>query len=78
MMQYFTDVLQQPTGKLEVPDLSAIAKDFSTKDTVTLCKLVLATAVQSEQKKDVIERIQKLSDQDQHHLMRAIEQVCMS
>ena len=74
-MQYYADVLQQPTARLDVPDLRAIAKDHSEAETLALCQLAIAAAVQGEQKKSVIERIQTLSDTDQHHLMKSIEEV---
>jgi hypothetical protein len=74
-MQYFNEILQQPTDRLDVPDLRAIAKDCSQQDILALCKLTIAAAVQSDRKKEVIEKIQKLSEDDQGQLMKAIEQV---
>ncbi|KAF8589935.1 HOOK-domain-containing protein [Ramaria rubella] len=73
--QYFADVLHQPTSSLDVPDLQAVAKDQDEHATLILCQLTIAIAVQSEKNKDVIERIQQLSEAKQHILMRAIEQV---
>jgi len=69
-------VLHQPTSSLDVPDLQAVAKDHDGAATLILCRLTIAIAVQSERNKDVIERIQRLSEAKQHILMRAIEQVC--
>ncbi|EIW85348.1 HOOK-domain-containing protein [Coniophora puteana RWD-64-598 SS2] len=40
-----------------------------------MCRMTLAVAVQCENNKEIIERIQKLNESDQHHLMKAIEQV---
>ena len=53
-----------------------MAKDNSVKDTLIMCKLTISIAVQCENNKDVINRIQSLSDTSQHYLMKAIEQVC--
>ncbi|KAI0057107.1 HOOK-domain-containing protein [Artomyces pyxidatus] len=75
MTQYFSDILHQPTSALEVPDLQAIAKDHNILATLLLCRLTITIAVQCERNKDFIEKIQGLSEVDQHHLMKAIEQV---
>lgn len=76
--QYFADVLHQPTHALGVPDLQAIAENFDIAQTLTICRLTIAIAVQSSKKKDVIERIQQLNEADQHALMRAIEEVSIA
>lgn len=78
MTQYFTDVLQKPTGSLDVPDLQAIAKDHNIAATLTICRLTIAIGVQCERNKQFIDKIQDLSEADQHHLMKAIEQVRLS
>ncbi|KAJ7632297.1 HOOK protein-domain-containing protein [Roridomyces roridus] len=75
MTQYFADVLQKPTSGLEVPDLQAIAKDHAVQATLTMCRLTIAIGVQCEKNKEFIDKIQGLSETDQHHLMKAIEQV---
>jgi hypothetical protein len=75
MTQYFSDVLGQPTDALEVPDLQAVAKDFNVPSTLIMCRLTLAIAVQCDKNKEFIEKIQGLSEANQHHLMKAIEQV---
>ncbi|RDB21492.1 Protein Hook 3 [Hypsizygus marmoreus] len=75
MTQYFTDVLQKPTGSLDVPDLQAIAKDHNVAATLIMCRLTIAIGVQCEKNKQFIDKIQGLSEVDQHHLMKAIEQV---
>ncbi len=75
MTQYFTDVLQKPTSGLDVPDLQALAKDFSTVPALGMCRFTIAIGVQCEKNKEFIEKIQKLSETDQHYLMKAIEQV---
>ncbi|KDQ60587.1 hypothetical protein JAAARDRAFT_554339 [Jaapia argillacea MUCL 33604] len=75
MTQYFTDILHQPTSSIEVPDLQAMAKDHSLTDTIIMCRLTIAIAVQCEKNKEIIEKIQGLSEGDQHCLMRAIEQI---
>ncbi|ETW85647.1 hypothetical protein HETIRDRAFT_379686 [Heterobasidion irregulare TC 32-1] len=75
MTQYFSDVLRQPTSALDVPDLQAIAKDHNVASTLLMCRLAIAIAVQCEKNKGFIEKIQGLSETDQHYLMKAIEQV---
>ena len=75
MTQYFSDVLQKPTSALEVPNLSAIAKDHDKPATLILCRLTIAIGVQCERNAEFIEKIQGLSEKDQHTLMKAIEQV---
>lgn len=75
MTQYITDVLQKPTAALRVPDLQVIAKDYSLSETLVICRLAIAIGVQCEKNKLFIEKIQGLSEADQHHLMKAIEQV---
>ncbi|KAJ7273363.1 HOOK protein-domain-containing protein [Mycena rebaudengoi] len=75
MTQYFADVLQKPTSGLDVPDLQAIAKDHAVQATLAMCRLTIAIGVQCEKNKEFIDKIQGLSETDQHYLMRAIEQV---
>jgi protein HOOK3 len=75
MTQYFSDVLGQPTDALEVPDLQAVAKNYNVPHTLIMCRLTLAIAVQCDKNKGFIEKIQSLSEANQHHLMKAIEQV---
>ncbi|KAG6861873.1 hypothetical protein C0995_010579 [Termitomyces sp. Mi166 len=75
MTQYFTEVLQKPTGSFDVPDLQAIAKDSNLSATLTMCRITIAIGVQCERNKQFIEKIQGLSQTNQHHLMKAIEQV---
>ncbi|KAL0947284.1 hypothetical protein HGRIS_013404 [Hohenbuehelia grisea] len=76
MTQYFADVLQKPTSSLDVPDLQAIAKDHNIVATLAMCRLTIVIGVQCERKMEFIEKIQSLNESDQHHLMKAIEQVC--
>ncbi|KAG9025244.1 hypothetical protein FRB95_010384 [Tulasnella sp. JGI-2019a] len=76
--QYLTDVLRQPATSLEVPDLQAIAKEYNAPETLRLCRLALAVAVQTAKNKDIIERIQRLKEVYQSALMRAIEQVMLN
>ncbi|THV08067.1 HOOK-domain-containing protein [Dendrothele bispora CBS 962.96] len=73
--QYFSDVLQKPTAGLDVPNLQAMAKDNQLLATLIMCRLTIAIGVQCEKNKDFIDKIQGLSETDQHHLMKAIEQV---
>ncbi|KAK0210396.1 HOOK-domain-containing protein [Desarmillaria ectypa] len=73
--QYFSDVLQKPTSSLDVPNLSAMAKDYDITAILIMCRLTIAIGVQCEKNKEFIEKIQGLSEVDQHTLMKAIEQV---
>jgi protein HOOK3 len=75
MTQYFADILQKPTSGLDVPDLQALAKDNNVAATLIMCRLTIAIAVHCERNKETIEKIQGMSEADQHCLMRAIEQV---
>lgn len=75
MTQYFADVLQRPTGSLDVPDLQAISKDHDVVATLIMCRMTIAIGVQCEKNEEFINKIQGLSETDQHYLMRAIEQV---
>lgn len=75
MTQYLLDVLHQPARALEVPDLQAIAKDHNIAATLLMCRMTITIAVQCENNKDIIERIQRLGESEQHALMKAIEQV---
>lgn len=75
MTQYFSDVLHQPTNTLDVPDLQGIAKDYNITAILIMCRLSIAISVQCEKNKEIIERIQRLSEGEQHSLMKAIEQV---
>ena len=76
MTQHFSDVLHQPTSALDVPDLQAIAQDSNVPALLVMCRLTIAIAVQCENNKEIIERIQRLTETEQHALMKAIEQVC--
>lgn len=73
--QYFSDFLGQFTDTLQVPDLQAVAKEYNVPSTLMMCRLTLAIAVQCDKNKEFIEKIQGLSEGDQHCLMKAIEQV---
>ncbi|KAF9452821.1 hypothetical protein P691DRAFT_148125 [Macrolepiota fuliginosa MF-IS2] len=74
MTQYFADVLQKPTSNLDVPDLQAIAKDGDIPAILVMCRITIAIGVHCERNEEFIEKIQGLSEVDQHCLMRAIEQ----
>lgn len=75
MTQYFSDVFHQPTFALDVPDLQALAKDHNVTAALVMCRFTITIAVQCERNKDVIDKIQRLSESEQHSLMKAIEQV---
>ncbi len=75
MTQYFSAVLGQSTDTLEVPDLQAVANEYNVPSTLMMCRLTVAIAVQCDKNKEFIEKIQGLSEEDQHCLMKAIEQV---
>ena len=75
MTQYYADVMHQPMSGLDVPDLQAMAKDHDATATLAMCRLTIAIAVQSARNKEIIDKIQGLSQENQHYLMKAIEQV---
>ncbi|KAI9466048.1 hypothetical protein BJY52DRAFT_318980 [Lactarius psammicola] len=75
MTQYFSDLIGQPTDALEVPDLKALAQDNDVPSILSMCRLTLAIAVHCDKNKEFIEKIQGLSEANQHHLMKAIEQI---
>ncbi|KAF9052763.1 HOOK protein-domain-containing protein [Panaeolus papilionaceus] len=75
MTQYSSEVLHKPTSSLDVPDLQAIAKDSNLTAILILCRLTIVIGVQCDQNREFIDKIQQLSETDQHHLMKAIEQV---
>ena len=75
MTQYLADVLQKPTSNIDVPDLQSIAKQHNHSALLTLCRMAIVIGVQCEKNREFIDKIQSLSQSDQHHLMRAIEQV---
>lgn len=73
--QYFADVLHRPTASLEVPNLQAIAQDHNVVETLALCRLTIAIAVQGKKNSEVIAGIQQLPQADQRAIMTAIEKV---
>ncbi|KAI9446612.1 HOOK-domain-containing protein [Lactarius indigo] len=75
MSQYFSDLIGQPTDALEVPDLKAVAQFNDVPSILSMCRLTLAIAVHCDKNKEFIEKIQGLSEANQHHLMKAIEQI---
>ena len=75
MTQYLTDVQQRSSNSLDVPDLQAMAKDYNLTATLEMCRLTIAIAIHSEMNKETVERIQRLSEDHQNSLMKAIEQV---
>ena len=77
MTQYLSEVLHKPTSALDVPDLQAIAKDHNITAILIMCRFTIAIAVQCEKNKEIIEKIQSLTESEQHSLMRAIEQVSL-
>ncbi|KAJ3795957.1 hypothetical protein GGU11DRAFT_193735 [Lentinula aff. detonsa] len=75
MTQYFSNVLQKPTSGLDVPDLQAMARNADDTATLVMCRLTIAIGVQCEKNKEFIDKIQGLSQVDQHHLMKVIEEI---
>jgi protein HOOK3 len=54
-----------------------MAKDNNVKATLIMCRLTIAIAVQCDNNKLIIEKIQGLSETNQHYLMKAIEQASL-
>lgn len=73
--QYFADVLHRPTTSLEVPNLQAIAQDYNVVETLALCRLTIAIAVQGKKNSEIIAGIQQLRQADQRAIMTALEKV---
>ncbi|KAI8049553.1 HOOK protein-domain-containing protein [Syncephalis plumigaleata] len=82
LTRYYEEVLGFPAGfpagALVVPNLNAIAKDNDLGELVRLLQLVIALAVQCPRNQVYIEKIQGLSQESQHALMLAIEEVMSS
>ena len=75
MAQYFPDVLHQPMSTPDVPDLQGMAQDYNVAATLGMCRLAITIAVQCENNnKAIIEKIQSLTESEQHSLMKVIEQ----
>ncbi|KAJ3104069.1 hypothetical protein HK100_004106, partial [Physocladia obscura] len=76
MTTYYEEVLAQPYVRLlPAPNLTAIARDNDSLETLSLSVLVITLAVQSENNQQHIARIQHLAPEQQHALMLAIEQI---
>ncbi|KAJ1557784.1 hypothetical protein HK405_015182, partial [Cladochytrium tenue] len=72
---YFEEVLGQNTSALDVPNLTAIARDSDGMEIVKLASLIIALSVQVENNQRYILQIQSLDPNIQHFLMLAIEQI---
>ncbi|KAJ3195407.1 hypothetical protein HK101_000313 [Irineochytrium annulatum] len=72
---FYEEVLGQNTAALDVPNLTAIARDSDVAEILKLAQLIIALAVQCEQNQRYIVMIQGLDAGSQHALMLAIEQV---
>ena len=55
--QYYQEDLRQPISAIDVPDLQAIAKDYNVDQTLVLCRLTIALAIQSSQNQKSINGI---------------------
>jgi protein HOOK3 len=81
LTRYYEEVLGFPAGfpagALAVPNLNAIARDNDLAELVRLLQLVIALAVQCPRNQVYIEKIQSLSQESQHALMLAIEEVSL-
>ncbi|RUS13083.1 hook-related protein family, partial [Endogone sp. FLAS-F59071] len=73
--RFYEEILGQSTDNLLAPNLNAIAKESDVVETLKLCQMVIALAVQCENNQIYIEKIQTLSPALQHALMLSIEQV---
>ncbi|KAG0262173.1 hypothetical protein DFQ27_002507 [Actinomortierella ambigua] len=72
--RYLVERLGQSLANLEPPNLNAIAKDGDTLETLKLCALLIAVAVQCERNAVYIQHIQALPQQTQVALMFSLEQ----
>lgn len=78
VLQYYTEVLEQSSRALSIPDLEALAKEASLKELNKLGRLVIGIAVRSERANEHIAAIQSLPLEDQQQLMFAIEETVSS
>lgn len=73
--RYFEEIVGQDPELLPNVNLTAIAKDADLHELLSVCQLVIAIAVQSDNNKLYIEKIQSLTQKSQHALMVSIEEV---
>ncbi|RCI02545.1 hypothetical protein CU098_008061 [Rhizopus stolonifer] len=73
--RYFEEIVGQDPELLPNVNLTAIAKDADLHELLSMCQLVIAIAVQSDNNKLYIEKIQSLTQKSQHALMVSIEEV---
>ncbi|RKO91922.1 hook-related protein family, partial [Blyttiomyces helicus] len=72
---FYEEVLGQSASGMDPPDLTAIARDADTAETLRFAQLVVALAVQCENNQKYIIKIQMLEQESQHALMLGIETV---
>ncbi|KAF9970893.1 hypothetical protein BGZ73_006260 [Actinomortierella ambigua] len=72
--RYLEERLGQSVASLEPPNLNAIAKEGDSVETLKLCALLIAVAVQCERNNVYIQRIQTLPHEAQAALMYSLEQ----
>ncbi|KAG5457517.1 MAG: hypothetical protein BJ554DRAFT_2443 [Olpidium bornovanus] len=73
--RYYEEGLGKSLDGVEAPNLTAVAKGENDKETLKLCQLVLALAVQCPSNQDQIAKIQSLRKESQHGIMNLIERV---
>ena len=60
---------------LDAPNLTAATRDGDEKELIKLVQVIIALAVQSDDREKFIQKIRALETSSQHRLMVAIEQV---
>ncbi|KAG0326064.1 hypothetical protein BGZ99_010203 [Dissophora globulifera] len=73
--RYLEEKLSQSVANLDPPNLNAIAKDGDVIETLKLCELVIAVAVQCDRNQYYIQKIQTLPQTVQRTLMLSLESI---
>lgn len=76
LVKYYTEHLGHTLPETP-PSLTAIAKDQNVEETVNLLKIVIAAAVQSEDKQRYIQGIQTMREEAQEVIMNVIREVSL-
>jgi len=77
IISYYEDHLGISSAALllDAPNLTAATRDGDEKELIKLVQVIIALAVQSDDREKFIQKIRALETSSQHRLMVAIEQV---
>ncbi|KAA8911349.1 HOOK protein-domain-containing protein [Sphaerosporella brunnea] len=76
LSKYYTETLGHRLPS-PAPNLTAIAKDANTEETIKLAKIIVATAVLSDRKEEYIAMIQELSPSSQTEMMNILNEMIL-